>query len=142
MSDPFNILVVEDDKLTGEAICNHLTNEGFRVVLFKSAEEAFLYFQQHPVELAVFDYRLPGMSGEDLFKKIRSLDPLLPVIFMTSLSSIDQAVHLLQMGAFSYLAKPIKPAELSLQIKSALEKVALRREIQHLKEELNKKIPL
>ncbi len=139
MSDPFNILIVEDDKLTGEAICHHLAKEGFRPTLFKKAEEAFLYFQQHPVDLAVFDYRLPGMSGEDLFIKIRSLDPLLPVIFMTSFSSIDQAVRLLQMGAFTYLTKPVKMAELSIQIRNALEKVALRREVQYLKEELSKK---
>ncbi len=137
MAEKFNILIVEDEKLIGDAIYNHLKTEGFQTVLFSNAEEALVHFQQNSIDLAVLDYKLPGMSGEDLFKKIRALDPFLPLIFMTSFSSIDQAVRLLQMGAFSYIAKPVRLAELCCQVKNALEKVKLRREVQDLEAKID-----
>ncbi len=139
MTEKFNILIVEDHNVTGKIISNDLKKKGFHTVLFKNGEDAFLYFQQHSVDLVVMDYDLPGMSGEDCFKKMIALDPSLPVIFITAYSSIDQAVRLLQMGAFSYIAKPIKKEELFRHIENALEKITLRQEIQDLKEKLGKK---
>ena len=75
--------------------------------------------------LVLLDYKLSGMRGEELFIKIKEINPTVPVIFMTVLQSVDNAVRLLKMGAFTYLGKPLQMEELFHNITNALEKAAL-----------------
>ena len=112
MAEKFNIMVVEDDTAAGKIICFELRANGYNSRCFGNAEEALLFFQQHPVDLVLVDYTLPGMSGEEFFYEIIELNPLLPVIFITALQSVGKAVQLLKMGAYSYLTKPLKMDEL------------------------------
>ncbi len=132
INEKFNILIVEDDELAGTVINDSLSKQGFATHYFKNAEDAFAFFQENPVDLAIFDFQLPGMSGEKLFEKIRDTDPTLPAIFMTQFSSVDQAVRLLQRGAYTYLAKPIDIKELLHNMHNALENITLRRENKEL----------
>jgi DNA-binding NtrC family response regulator len=136
MSDRFNILVVEDDTAAGKVIAFELEAKGYNSYCFENAEEALVFFQNNSVDLVLLDYTLPGMSGEDFFLKIRELNPLTPVIFITALQSVDKAVQLLKMGAYTYLTKPLKIEELHHNIKNALEKVILVKENQSLQEKL------
>ncbi|MCX6581717.1 MAG: sigma-54 dependent transcriptional regulator [Candidatus Aminicenantes bacterium] len=136
MNDKFNILVVEDDISAAKVISFELKAKGYQCRCFEQAEEALRYFREGPVDLALVDYTLPGMSGEEFFIKIRELNPLLPVIFITALQSVDKAVQLLKMGAYTYLTKPLKMEELLHNIKNALEKVTLVKENQILQEKL------
>jgi len=139
MKEQFHIMVVEDEKLAGRAICDNLTREGYQCVLFRNGEEALSYFQNNPIDLALLDYRLPGMNGEELYRGIRKLNPMIPAIFMTAYSSVEKAVRLLKMGAFTYLTKPIEMDELLHDIGKALEGVILRKENRRLKEDLKDK---
>lgn len=134
----YNILVVEDDKAAGKAIFCQLRDLAYQPYHFERAEEALFFFQRNTVDLVLLDYKLPGMSGEDFFTRIKEINPLVPVIFMTVLKSIDKAVRLLKMGAFTYLAKPLQMEELLHNITLALEKSALVKEIQRLKDDLRK----
>jgi DNA-binding NtrC family response regulator len=136
MSDKFNILVVEDDVATGKVISFELKAKGYNSRCFENAEEALVFFRENPVDLVLVDYTLPGMNGEEFFLKVRELNPLLPVIFITALQSVDKAVQLLKMGAYTYLTKPLKMEELHHNIKNALEKVILVKENLHLQEKL------
>jgi len=132
------ILIVEDDKAAGKAIFHHLKDHGYQPVYFDRAEEALIYFQQNTVDLILLDYKLPGMSGEDFFSSIKEINPLVPVIFMTVLNSIDNAVRLLKMGAFTYLTKPLRIEELLHNIANGLEKITLVKENQRLQEDLHR----
>jgi two-component system NtrC family response regulator len=136
MSDKFNILVVEDDTAAGKVLSFELKAKGYNSDCFENAEEALVFFQKNSVDLVLLDYTLPGMSGEDFFLKIRELNPLIPVIFITALQSVDKAVQLLKMGAYTYLTKPLKIEELHHNIKNALEKLTLVKENQNLQEKL------
>jgi DNA-binding NtrC family response regulator len=139
MSNKFRIMIVEDEKLAGKVLHDSLKEKGYEVSLFETGEEALLYFHDHPVDLALLDYKLPGISGEELFDKIKTLNPLIPVIFMTAYSSVEKAVKLLKMGAYDYLTKPIEMDELLHAIENALEKVTLIEENRQLKESLQEK---
>ena len=139
MEETFNIMIVEDEKAAGEVLSFRLEQKEFNIALFERAEEALVHFQQHPVDLILLDYKLPGMSGEELFKKIKELNPLTPVIFMTFYASVDKAVQLLKMGAYTYLTKPIKMDELIHHIDNALEKVTLQKQVRQLQENLLQK---
>jgi DNA-binding NtrC family response regulator len=136
MSDKFNILVVEDDIAAGKIICFELKAKGYDSRCFENAEEALVFFRENPVDLALVDYTLPGMNGEEFFLEVKALNPLVPVIFITALQSVDKAVQLLKMGAYTYLTKPLKMEELHHNIKNALEKVTLVKENLHLQEKL------
>jgi two-component system NtrC family response regulator len=138
MNNKFNILVVEDDKAAGMALSFQLKDRGFLPYHFVRAEEALVFFQQNSVDLVLLDYKLPGMSGEEFFNRAKELNPLVPVIFMTVLKSIDKAVRLLKMGAFTYLTKPLQMDELFHNIANALEKVVLVKENRRLQETLRK----
>jgi DNA-binding NtrC family response regulator len=136
MTDKFNILVVEDDTAAGEVIRFHLKEKGYHCHCFENAEEALVFFQHHSVDLVVVDYTLPGMNGEDFFLEIKALNPIIPVIFITAWQSVDKAVQLLKMGAYTYLTKPLELDELHHNIKNALEKVTLVKENRSLQEKL------
>jgi DNA-binding NtrC family response regulator len=138
VNNAYNILIVEDDKAAGKVIALQLKEQGYHPYHFERAEEALLFFQQNPVDLALLDYKLPGMSGEELFVKIKEINPTVPVIFMTVLQSVDHAVRLLKMGAFTYLTKPLRMEELLHNIANALEKAALLKENQQLQDSLRK----
>lgn len=134
MGDTFNILVVEDDTAAAKVICFELKARGYNSRFFENAEEALLFFRENSVDLVLVDYTLPGMNGEDFFLKIRELNPLTPVIFITALQSVDKAVQLLKMGAYTYLTKPLNMEELHHNIKNGLEKVTLAKENRNLYE--------
>lgn len=136
MNDKFNILMVEDDISAAKVISFELKAKGYQCCCFGRAEDAWQFFQQGSVDLVLVDYTLPGMSGEEFFVKIREINPLMPVIFITALQSIDKAVQLLKMGAYTYLTKPLNIEELLHNIKNALEKVTLIKENQILQEKL------
>lgn len=86
MSERFQILIVEDEKLAGKVLSNNLKEKGYGVTHCQTGEEALLYFSRDIVDLVLLDYRLPGMSGEELFGKLKEINPLVPVIFMTAYS--------------------------------------------------------
>ncbi len=75
MEEKYNIMIVEDEKLAGRAIKDNLNKRGFLVRLFETAEEAHLHFRENHVDLILLDYKLPGMNGEEFFKKVREIDP-------------------------------------------------------------------
>ena len=139
MKEKFHIMIVEDEKLAGKIIHDNLKGQGYDGSLFENAEEALLHFKDNPVDLVLLDYKLPGMNGEELFEKIKGINPLVPVIFMTAYSSVEKAVKLLKMGAYTYLNKPIEMDELSHNIRQALEKVSLVEENRRLQEGLKEK---
>ncbi len=137
-NNKYNILIVEDDKAAGKTIFYELRDRGYQPYYFERAEEALVFFQQNIVDLILLDYKLPGMSGEAFFTRIKEINPLVPVIFMTVLNSVDKAVQMLKMGAFTYLTKPLRMEELFHDIANALEKADLVKEIRRLQEGLQK----
>ena len=122
MSNAFNIMVVEDDTTASRILELEIKAGGYKPHCFKNAEDALDYFKQHPVDLVLVDYGLPGMNGEEFYKKTLEINPVTPVIFMTAINSVKKAVQLMKMGAYSYLTKPLDIDELHFNIKNALDR--------------------
>ena len=133
------ILIVEDEKLAGEVIRDHLQDAGYAVALFQSATEGLAYFNAHTVDLVLLDYRLPDMTGDKVLESMRRANPLVPVIIMTAYSSVPMAVSLLQAGAWTYLTKPLEMTALMHEIRRSLEHITLQRENQRLHESLQER---
>jgi DNA-binding response OmpR family regulator len=114
------ILVVEDEKKIADTLKLGLEEHGFDVEVAYDGKIGYQIFLLHPFDLVILDINLPGMNGYDLCKAIRSQQEHLPVIMLTSMSSLDNKVEGYDAGADDYLTKPFEFRELLLKIRVLL----------------------
>jgi two-component system OmpR family response regulator len=107
-----NILVVEDDRQTGELIVGELTREGHRVTLARTGSEAFHVGVSGGFDVAILDRMLPDIDGIETLQHLRRQNRDLPILMLTALDSITDRVRGLDAGADDYLAKPFAFQEL------------------------------
>lgn len=134
-----NLLLVEDEEIQRTEMKLALKEERFNVDDCKNAEEAIEIIKNKTIEIVITDYNLPGKNGLELFRDIKSLNPEIPVIFITAFGTIDKAVSVIKAGAFDYLTKPINIEELILIIERACTHNALISENKRLRKELDEK---
>jgi DNA-binding response OmpR family regulator len=107
------VLIVDDSKDIGRMIAAALgtLDPGVQVKMMSSAEEAVLEITREPFDLLVIDIRLPGISGLDLTRRIRSRNPNLKIIQISGLDDPQVASEALQAGANAFFHKPISMSE-------------------------------
>jgi DNA-binding NtrC family response regulator len=132
----FRIAVIDDEPIVGREVKRGLSKEPYDVEVFGDGESALKRFQETEFDVLLCDLNLPGMSGLDILKSVRSRYPRSEVILITAYGSVDSAIEAIRAGAFHYVTKPIKIAELKLLVSRALDKVILVREKEALKEAL------
>lgn len=102
------ILLVEDDRLLGEAITQTLSDEGFQVFWAKTAEEAFEVLELQEIGLVYLDIMLPGsIDGYEILRRVKS-EPRwkdYPVIMMTNLGQMSEIDRAMELGASDYFIK-------------------------------------
>jgi CheY-like chemotaxis protein len=113
------VLIVEDDKVTGDMLAGAINDErGYRAVTVETADEALDAMGRIDPDLLVVDIQLPGMSGLELYDRVRA-DPRfrsLPVVFETG-AGREQAEELRARGVATYVKKPFDLEELVLFVK-------------------------
>lgn len=112
----FNILIVDDDKDYREVLNLLLSNQGYRALLAADALEAMEQIRNNDVDLMITDYRMKGMDGITLLKKVKGLNPGISIIVITAYGSVEKAVEAMKLGAFTYVIKGSDPEELLLEI--------------------------
>jgi len=116
------VLVVEDEAEIAALIAYQLTRDGYRGETVLTGTAALDAMNRNPPDLVVLDRMLPGLSGDDVLKAIRS-DPatrMLPVVMLTAKREQDDRISGLEMGADDYVTKPFSPRELTLRIDAVL----------------------
>ncbi|MEE9549418.1 MAG: sigma-54 dependent transcriptional regulator [Candidatus Binatia bacterium] len=139
MEDSFSILVVDDEPPQLELIGGFLKKQGFEVALAESGERALQRFRQESFDLVLTDQRMPNLSGLDLVKAVRAVNPETAVIIMTAYGSIETAVDAIKAGATDYLTKPLNLDELHHRIEKVREHQRLLSENRDLREELRER---
>ena len=117
------ILMVDDEADFQRIVQRILEPAGFCVLAAESSEKALPILQDRPVDLLILDWNLPGMSGVELCRQLRSDARLktIPVILLTVRNLPDeQMTGLTESGADLYMTKPIQPEELLARIQSFL----------------------
>ena len=116
------ILVVEDEAAIRDMIGMSLERAGFRWYPAASVEEARATLVDHSPDLILLDWMLPGTSGLDFARQLRTDDSTrdLPVIMLTAKDAEDDMIRGLEGGVDDYLTKPFSPRELVARIKSLL----------------------
>jgi DNA-binding NtrC family response regulator len=132
----FRIAVIDDEPIVGREVTRGLSKEPYEVETFLDGESALQRLERVSFDLVLCDLRLPGLSGMDVLKAVRKRSPWTEVILITAYSSVDSAIEAIRAGAFHYVLKPIKMAELRLLVRRALDKVMLVKEKDALKEAL------
>jgi DNA-binding NtrC family response regulator len=118
------ICLIEDDPIMGEALNERLDLEGYACDWFQTGAAAIKALASRRFTLVVSDIRLPDMSGEALFERLRGEGmELPPFLFITAHGAIDQAVRLLKLGAEDYLTKPLDIPLLLNKIRELAERV-------------------
>ena len=105
---PMTILVVDDEPAQRELLGGFLAKRGWSVELSAGGAEALAILRRTSIDLVLADYRMPDLSGIDLLKASKQLNPEVPVVLITAYGSIDSAVEAMKAGAYDYLAKPIE----------------------------------
>ena len=132
----FCILVVDDEPAQLELLSGFLTKQGFETVLAESAEKALAIFRRDAVDLVVTDQKMPDMSGLDLVKAMRAINPEASVIVITAYGTVDTAVAAIKSGAADYLTKPVNLDELLYRVEQVRERHRLLTENRELREAL------
>lgn len=113
------ILVVEDEAPLREAVGAYLVRAGFTVDLAADGEEGWRLFRTGKPDLVVLDRKLPGLSGEDLCRRIKGLSSV-PVLMATSLVQEEAVLEAFALGADDYLRKPYSVRELTARVQARL----------------------
>lgn len=133
------ILVVDDDESLRRVTQVQLEQEGYVVSTAPNGKEALALLEKSPQDLVISDLKMPGMSGLDLLRRIRTDYPEIIVLMMTAYGSVETAVEAMKLGAYDYITKPVNADALRLVVGRALEHLRLREEVQALRSTLDQK---
>jgi two-component system, OmpR family, response regulator RegX3 len=113
------ILMIEDEESLGEALEYQLSREGFDVVRETNGATGLQQFRTSGADLVLLDLMLPGLSGEEVCKEIRT-ESRVPIIMLTAKDEEIDTVLGLELGADDYVTKPFSSRELVARIKAVL----------------------
>lgn len=114
------LLVIEDEERIVQFLRRGLEAEGYSVLTTASGEQGIQLVQSAPVDLVILDLMLPGLAGEEVLARLRSIDSGLPVLILTAKDSVTDRVALLNAGADDYVSKPFSLTELIARIRARL----------------------
>jgi len=122
------VLIVDDEQETLDLIEEYLIGRDFDVTTTMSGEQAVAIVQKDLFHIAIVDLHLPGMTGAELLKSIKSIRSDVQVVMITGYGTIRDAVECMKLGASDFITKPILLDHLHLTIRRILEEVRLKEE--------------
>jgi len=130
------VLVIDDDPTQRRLIQAVLEREGFAVAHAEGGDAALGYLMRgEPADVLLLDMVMPGMSGQDVLKELRTRGFNQPVIILTANGGVDVVVRAMQAGACDFFVKPVSPERVIVSIRNALSLGDLRGEVDRLKKQ-------
>lgn len=118
------VLVVEDEQQLRAQLCATLRDQGYTVDETGEGKEGLFFATEYPVDAAVVDIGLPGLSGLDIIRRLRTKGNRLPILILTARGRWQDKVEGLEAGADDYLTKPFQVEELLARLKALLRRAA------------------
>ncbi len=131
-----HILIVDDETNIRHSLQKVLEREGYSVRVAATAEEALELLKKRKFQVVLSDQKLPGMSGLDLLRKIKEMNPATEVVLITGYGTVETAVEAMKEGAYDFINKPFKRIMITKAVAKALEKQALSEENRYLRSRL------
>lgn len=129
-----HILVVDDEPNHAEITAEILEREGHRCKIVTTGQAGLRQLKTDTFDLIITDLRMKDVDGMELLDAVKSLHPDTEVIMLTGYGTVDAAVQAMERGAFTFIAKPANMDELRAKVAQALERAALRRENEELRQ--------
>jgi len=133
MPQSYRMLVVDDDDGLREYLQALASSRGFQVFSAPSGEEAIATLDRSRPDLVTLDLVLPGMDGLETLKQLKERLPEVPVIMLSGHGQARSIVEAMKLGAADFLRKPFEVEELEVAFQKALEKRALKQEVEELR---------
>ena len=134
------LLVVDDDRAILTLIGTIAQAEGFEVSTTTDGAEVLLHVRRHAVDLVLLDLRMPGVTGIEILRAIRDINPRCRVALMSGYATIDSAVEAVKLGALDYLTKPFDLPRLRTLLSTIRDEAAERRAVLTLEGELAQRL--
>ncbi|RMG47653.1 MAG: sigma-54-dependent Fis family transcriptional regulator [Acidobacteria bacterium] len=115
------ILVAEDERNLREGIAEAFRDAGHDVVEAEDGRQALEAIERDYFDLVITDYKMPGLDGLELLRRVRRINETTAVIMMTAYGTVEGAVEAMRLGAYDYIQKPFNLEELELKAERALE---------------------
>jgi len=133
-----SVLVVDDNLEMRSLLVELLCQEGYAAESLDSGEAAIERLAEKPCDLVISDLKMAGISGLELLKRARLLEPKQAIIIMTAFGSVASAIEAMKLGALDYMVKPVKQAHLMVVVEKAFERIQLHKEVLRLREAISK----
>ncbi len=116
-----SILIVDDEPVVCELLCEELGERGYLCATAESGSDALTRLKAEDFEVVLLDIRLPGVSGMEVLREIRLNPNGLAAIMITAVNDVDTAVEAMKLGAADYVVKPFDMDRVEASIRAALE---------------------
>lgn len=143
-----NVIIVDDDKEVRSLLEDFLSGQGYSLYTFSSALDALKALspggklspeqEAGDIDVIISDIKMPVMDGLIFTSEIQKVRPEIPMILITAFGSIETAIEAMKRGAFNYVIKPFKLAEMSLSVERALEHRKLQLDNTALRQEVKR----
>jgi two-component system, NtrC family, response regulator AtoC len=139
-SNGLKIFILEDDTWYGSMLQHYLSlNPDFEVKRFENSKDFFGRLYEQP-DVVTLDYSMPDMDGSEVLKRIKEVHPGIQVIIISGQEDVRTAINLLKNGAFDYIVKDDDTKDRIWNSLMHLNEInGLRKEVEHLKEQVGKK---
>lgn len=114
------ILIVEDDRAVQKALKHLFVSSGYGVEVARDGKSGLESLAAVTPSAVVLDLRLPGISGQDVCREIKTKLPSLPVVVLSASADVVDKVLLLEIGADDYVTKPFSPRELLARVQASM----------------------
>jgi signal transduction histidine kinase len=135
MTEPYTVLVADDEEVLRVGCARVLKSEGYRVLAAANGREALDLLAAEPVNVVLCDLKMPVMGAVEVLEEAGSRYPDIPVIIITGMGTVDDAVECMKKGAYDFVTKPFSIDHLTLVVRRALEKQNLACIARQLQEE-------
>ena len=141
-----DVLVVDDEPKICQLLEQILSARDVKVRVAHDGLEGLTHFKQQPSDVVITDIRMPKLSGVELLRELKHLDPLLNVVVITAYPSVEGAVEAMKYGACDFITKPFDIAQVQAILYRCQQRISLNRQLRHagegvLKlEELNRRL--
>lgn len=119
---PIRLLIAEDEEHLGAILEHFLRGRGYDVTMCRDGRAALQALHSAPFDVALLDIVMPEMDGLEVLRHLRSESEPPEVIIITGNGSIDTAINAIRLGAYDYISKPYRMAEIDVMVRRAWEK--------------------
>jgi DNA-binding NtrC family response regulator len=121
METAIKLLIVDDESRFLKAIATRLTKRGFEVRTAENGADAVALAREQKFDIALLDLKMPGIDGGEVLRILKEEHDFLEAVILTGHGSLESAVELTKLGAFSYLPKPYELEKLIEVLKDAFQ---------------------